>query len=635
MLSNRNRLWVSFATALGAVALVLWLLPGRLEEVQSVAYAAGTRYVAPGGNCDGPIPCYAGVQAALDAANPGDEIRVATGTYSGVQSRANITEHAFISKTLTVQGGYTTSNWTTPDATANPTTLDAQDQGVVLVIMGNISPTVSGLRITGGYANGGGAGTDSGGGIYLISATAVLTGNNIFGNKAANGGGIFLAFSTATLISNTIANNTGDGFNARGGGVYLASSPATLRDNLISANLNPSGDGGGLYLNGSNATLNSNTIVSNTAVHGNGLYLNNSPAHVSGNTISFNSGVGVSGGGAFLLASAATFDHNIITRNAKGAGGGLYLQASAAMLRNNLISGNSANGNSGGGVYLSASNATLSGNTIEANGADYLGGGLYAVSSSAAISGNLISDNNAASVGGIVLDSSPANMTGNVIRNNSGFAGGGGVLLLSSGGTLNANVISGNFCYGSCSAGGGGLILKGGSVILQNNVVSDNRIDATGPSAAGAAGGIALLSGDAHFIHTTLARNSGGDGSGLEIAASARVTLTNTIVVSQAVGISVTAGSTATLDGVLWFANGTNIAGTGTVLASNQYTGTPAFAADGYHLTAGSAAIDKGLDAGVSTDIDGQPRPDGDAPDLGADEYYLLDRSVFLPAVFR
>ena len=45
----------------------------------------------------------------------------------------------------------------------------------------------------------------------------------------------------------------------------------------------------------------------------------------------------------------------------------------------------------------------------------------------------------------------------------------------------------------------------------------------------------------------------------------------------------------------------------------------------------GSDAIDAGIEAGFLPDIDGQKRPDGDAPDIGADEYRLL----YLPFLLR
>ena len=75
--------------------------------------------------------------------------------------------------------------------------------------------------------------------------------------------------------------------------------------------------------------------------------------------------------------------------------------------------------------------------------------------------------------------------------------------------------------------------------------------------------------------------------------------------------------------------------GDGFITVTREITGDPAFAPDGYHLTAGSAAIDQGIDAGVTTDIDNQPRPQGIAPDLGADEYWLPDKRVYLPLVLR
>jgi hypothetical protein len=51
--------------------------------------------------------------------------------------------------------------------------------------------------------------------------------------------------------------------------------------------------------------------------------------------------------------------------------------------------------------------------------------------------------------------------------------------------------------------------------------------------------------------------------------------------------------------------------------------GNPALASDGYHLMENSAAIDKGITTDITLDIDGEPRPYGNAPDLGADEFFV------------
>ena len=93
-------------------------------------------------------------------------------------------------------------------------------------------------------------------------------------------------------------------------------------------------------------------------------------------------------------------------------------------------------------------------------------------------------------------------------------------------------------------------------------------------------------------------------------------------MVSHSIGISVTGNSTVTANGIPWHNTPITVSQspTATVSVQNQISGDPAFASDGYHITPFSAAMDEGIDAGVTTDLDGHLRPYNAIPDLGADE---------------
>jgi len=191
--------------------------------------------------------------------------------------------------------------------------------------------------------------------------------------------------------------------------------------------------------------------------------------------------------------------------------------------------------------------------------------------------------------------------------------------------TLNGNTIAHNTALCDPVGDGGGLALYSSDATLTNNLVADNRANRAG-------GGLSIWGGSPQMLHTTMARNRGGEGSGIWITNAAddyaTVALTNTILVSHSLGISLTAGNTATLEATLWgtatWANEADWGGTGTlVTGTHNYWGDPAFVdpyAGDYHIGPGSAALDRGVDAGVTTDIDGQARPYGPGPDIGADE---------------
>jgi hypothetical protein len=273
----------------------------------------------------------------------------------------------------------------------------------------------------------------------------------------------------------------------------------------------------------------------------------------------------------------------------------------------NAILSNTASLNCGG-LSLNSSSATLDGNTITANTAGGDGGGLCVASSTIVVNTDSISGNAAAGLGG-------------------GLYGYGSSITLS-----RSRVLS-----NTASDSGGGLYVYGSTATVVNSVVADN-------DAGGAGSGLYALASSPQLVFTTLARNHGGDGSGLYITgegdpedyAPSTVVLTNVILVSHTVGITVTSGNTATIHNVLWYATPLTVstAPTATAVVQNEYIGDPAFAPDGFHLNPNSAAVDRGVEVGITDDIDGERRPFGHGNDLGADEWADW-QFIYLPIVLR
>jgi parallel beta-helix repeat protein len=378
-------LFISLALSAGLALALLWILGSG--SVPAVAAPPSSGNIA-GGNAApnapaaellvclaGPPTCdYASVQEAVDAASWRDVIKVAAGAYTGVSTRNGVTQTVYVSKTVTIRGGYTTANWATPDPDANLTTLDAQGQGRVFYITGDISPTIEGLRLIGGNASGlggGYGGWDAGGGLYVVDATATISNNRVYSSAAFAGGGLYLHRSAATLRGNTIGFNT---ITDNGGGLYLYDSAATLKANTVFSNTAVD-DGGGLYLYSSGATLSGNAIISNTAIDdGGGLYLYDSDATLSANTINDN-GAGAQGGGLYVQGGDPTLSGNTIANNRAMFGGALFVRVSTARLDSNVIADNQA-ATVGSGMYVESSALRLRHNTLARN-ADGDGSGVY------------------------------------------------------------------------------------------------------------------------------------------------------------------------------------------------------------------------------------------------------------------
>ena len=276
----------------------------------------------------------------------------------------------------------------------------------------------------------------------------------------------------------------------------------------------------------------------------------------------------------------------------------------------------------GGGVFLwhSEASATISGCHVFGNTARY-GGAFYLYEGAPTLRANTISSNTARDYGGgLFLYSSEAAIIANSIGSNTTDGAGGGMFTYYGDPTLSGNTISFNNAVGR----GGGLYVQGGRSTFDNNVIADNE--------GSPGGGISMLACSPRLFHTTFARNRSWQGSGIHVVGGYGSTpaLTNTILDSHTQAIYVGEGNTATLNATLWHDNGTDF--TGNLIHLNDLSGDPDFGPDGYRLGANSAAIDAGVDAGVTTDIDGNRRPIGAGYDLGADERLLAS---YLPLVVR
>jgi hypothetical protein len=295
-------LFVTLALGLGLILTQLWIVashgpsavaaPG-IEQVEAPSALPGELQVCLAG-C-----AYTSVQDAVDAAAEGDVIKVAAGTYSDIGVRNGITQVVYISKTVTIQGGYTTTNWTTPYPESNVTTLDAQGQGRVLYIAQSAGQAViDGLRITGGDAAGLAGGPpwagDIGGGVYLEpGAMPTIMDSWVFDNFADNGGGLWGTEGQAVLSGNRIFSNTA------------------------------AWKGGGLALDMSHDTLSENTIISNTAGDsGGGLVFSGVPTLIN-NVVADNQASGTGSGLAMFGESCPRLLHNTIARNQGGDSSGV------------------------------------------------------------------------------------------------------------------------------------------------------------------------------------------------------------------------------------------------------------------------------------------------------------------------
>lgn len=623
-----GHLAIPLALALGLMVTLIWFvggpvtpeaqaMPGDPPQMEGDELDVGVIRVAVSGTdipgCGAENnPCRT-VQYAIDQALPGDEVRVAAGVYTGVNDRGGLSQIVYLTKTLTIRGGYTTADWTTPDPEANPTTLDAEGEGRVMVISPTVTAHIEGLRLQGGNATGMGGGPDNkdaGGGLYILVATVTISNCTVFSNTGS---------ITGTVPGGELGGGLGGGLYARAGSLEL------IHNEIVSntAGVHISSFGGGLYLDHGNAILSQNKVMSNTASYwddgqGGGLYLDGSFT----NTLP----------SAVLLGN--TLQGNYASRTSDGHGGGMYANHYHVELLDNLVqynTGGSALEGKGGGLYIFFSHALLERNLIRYNiasrGEEGTSGGVhFCTSDDVVVRHNTIFSNTASTEG-------------------NGY--GGGISFCKTTATLDSNRIISNTATFSTTAevlGWGGGVWTGdrASVSFSNDLIAGNHAKTQG---SGLWLGVENEGNNPYggrLQHVTIADNRGGSGHGVYITHTVAF-LTNTIIAGHAIGVvGANDGEDtvqATLEATLWYNNTIRNTSGRVEIGDLNHDGDPAFvdpASWDYHIGANSAALDRGVATGVRSDMDSQLRP-WLAPDLGADEIWPDNVFIraYLPLVLR
>ncbi len=460
-------------------------------------------------------------------------------------------------QTITLSSTLSLSETAGPEVISGPgaslVTVSGNNAVEVFSVVSDVTATLTGLTISGGWAS-------QGGGLSVDGGTVSLTNVTVINNQAVGTDG-----AAGAVGQSGPGGPGGDGSSGLGGGIYLAGGSLSLNDDLIASNVARGGAGGtggvggvllfntaqsggaggaggsaaggGIYVVGGTLVLNNDVVQSNQAIGGAGgkggagrsgvgSYVG-TVGHPGGKGGNGGAGGAGEGGGLYLSVGNVTIDISHIESNLASGGtggvggrggdgghGGIGYRGSQGTTPSYGHEPPGENGGNGGNAIGSRSGGSGGKGGLGGAGGSGAGGGLYIAGGNLGLLGDTLSTNSAqGGQGGL------GGQGGRGGGGGSGGTGGGGgkgqsaFYPQSKGGSGGNGGAGGNGGNGGAGSNGG----AGGSAYGGALYVADGSVDLTfdtvnADSAMGGQGGLGGVGGAGYYGGPGGIGGSGGRG---------------------------------------------------------------------------------------------------------------------------